>query len=397
MNPGIQKLQPYPVEKLVKLFSSTKAPEELRPIDLSIGEPRHPLPVLVAEAMTSNTHELSIYPSTRGSARLRGAIASWAERRYGISGLDPRTQVLPTLGSREALFSVAQALADSSDGKGLVLCPNPFYQIYEGAALLSGLSVHYLNTLEEEDFRLDWKRIPKGTWKHIQIVYVCSPGNPHGSVVTLEEWEELFELADRHGFVIISDECYSEIYFNETSPPLGALEACTRLGRSDFSRLIVMGSLSKRSSVPGLRSGYAIGDATILEIFRRYRTYHGSAMSGVVQAASIAAWEDESHVVKNRAMYAEKFRIFHQRLNPLLPTRLPEAAFYLWLETPIDDQEFAVGLLRSRNLRVLPGSFLSRKVAGVNPGERRVRIALVSSLVETAEAAERLADYVASL
>jgi len=397
MNPGIEKLQPYPVEKMRTLFSAVELPEELGPIDLSIGEPKHPLPALVAKAMISYDHELSVYPSTKGSDGLREAVASWAERRYGISGLDSRRQVLPTLGSREALFSLAQALANSLVGQGLVLCPNPFYQIYEGAALLSGLSVYYLNTFREDDFQLDWKQVPENIWKHIQIVYVCSPGNPHGSVVTLEEWKELFELADRHSFTVVSDECYSEIYFDETSPPLGALEACVRLGRHDFSRVVVMGSLSKRSSVPGLRSGYAIGDASILEIFSRYRTYHGSAMSGVVQAASIAAWEDEVHVLESRAMYAEKFRIFCQYLQPLLPLRMPEAAFYLWLETPTDDQEFAVGLLRSQNLSVLPGSFLSREVAGVNPGKQHVRIALVSSLEETEEAAQRFVNYIASL
>jgi N-succinyldiaminopimelate aminotransferase len=283
-----------------------------------------------------------------------------------------------------------------------VVCPNPFYQIYEGASLLAGATPHFLNTMPEDNFALNFAQLSEDVWQRTQLIYVCSPGNPTGRVMPLEEWKTLFDLSDHHGFVIASDECYSEIYFSEK--PLGALQAAHRLGRSDYKNLVVFSSLSKRSNVPGMRSGFVAGDADVIEKFALYRTYHGSAMNPAIQAASIAAWNDEAHVAENRRLYAEKFSRVVEILKPVLPVKMPDAGFYLWVDlskagvrTPVSDTAFAQALYRDYNVTVLPGSYLARTAQGVNPGENFVRMALVASTEETVEAAQRIAKFIASL
>jgi N-succinyldiaminopimelate aminotransferase len=322
-------------------------------------------------------------------------MAGWLAARYGIPALDAKTQVLPVNGSREALFAFAQAVVDRSKVNPAVVCPNPFYQIYEGAALLAGATPLFLNTQPENDFALNLAQLPEDIWQRTQLIYVCTPGNPTGRVMPLEEWKELFAMSDRHGFVIASDECYSEIYFSE--PPLGALQAAHLLGRGDYRNLVVFSSLSKRSNVPGMRSGFVAGDAGVIEQFALYRTYHGSAMNPAIQAASIAAWNDEAHVAENRRLYAEKFARVVEILKPVLPVTMPDAGFYLWIRTPNADTAFAQALYRDYNVAVLPGSYLARNAAGVNPGEDFVRLALVASTEETVEAAHRIAKFAASL
>ena len=378
MNPLLAKLQPYPFEKLRALIAGNAPPAHLRPINLQIGEPKHPTPALVKAALAGALDGLASYPLTVGTPELRQAIAAWLSRRYRIPPLDPEKQVLPVNGTREALFAFAQAVTDPRPDARIV-CPNPFYQIYEGAALLAGATPIYG---EPEN------------WAGVQLVYACSPANPSGHVMDLAEWRRLFELADRHGFVIASDECYSEIYYDR--PPLGALQAAQQLGRG-YERLVVFSSLSKRSNAPGMRSGYVAGDAGLINQFLLYRTYHGSAMSPAVQAASIAAWSDEKHVVDNRRLYAEKFDRVLPMVKPPLAGERPEGGFYLWLRTPIDDAEFARRLHAQYNVLVLPGSFLARTVRGVNPGANHVRIALVPPLEECVEAMERIARFAASL
>jgi N-succinyldiaminopimelate aminotransferase len=393
VNPHLAKLQPYPFEKLRQLFAGTTAPAGLPEIKLSIGEPQHPTPEFIKSALTDNFAGLAAYPATNGNADLRQAIADWIGRRYGIPAPDVATQVLPVNGSREALFAFAQCIADARRPDGLVLCPNPFYQIYEGAAYLAGLTPAFLNQMPGNAFAMDFDAVPAETWARTQLIYVCSPGNPTGNVMTQAEWTRLFALSDRYGFVIAADECYSEIYFDEARPPLGALQAARALGRDDYRNLVVFSSLSKRSNVPGLRSGFVAGDAAILERFWLYRTYHGCAMGQPVQAASAAAWRDEDHVRDNRRLYKDKF----DRITPLiaahLETRVPDAGFYLWARTPIDDAEFARELHRRYNVTVLPGSFLARTANGVNPGERFVRIALVAGIDQCLEAARRITDF----
>ncbi|MFN6961975.1 MAG: succinyldiaminopimelate transaminase [Rhodocyclaceae bacterium] len=401
MNPNLARLQPYPFEKLRALFAGCTPPADLKEIKLHIGEPQHPTPQLVKNALTANLAGLANYPATNGSDALRQAIASWIGRRYGIPAPDAATQVLPVNGSREALFAFAQAVvAPRRHEQPVVISPNPFYQIYEGAALLAGARPFYLNTLPECGFRMDFSRVPEAVWQLTQLVYVCSPGNPTGKVMPLEDWRTLFELSDRHGFVIAADECYSEIYFDETKPPLGSLEAARKLGREDYKNLVMFSSLSKRSNVPGLRSGFVAGDATILKAFWLYRTYHGCAMSPPVQAASIAAWNDEAHVTENRRLYVEKF----DRVTPIvarhLQTAVPDAGFYLWADvspTGLSDTEFTRRLYAQYNVSVLPGSFLAREAGGINPGRNFVRIALVAGLEECQSAAERIAAFSASL
>ena len=397
MNPRLDLLRPYPFERLRLLLQGDTPPPELAPIQLSIGEPRHPSPPFVRQALADGLHGLSSYPATIGREDLRNALAIWLTARFRLSSLDAATQVIPTLGSREALFSLAQAVLDPTEGDALVVCPNPFYQIYEGAALLGGAQPWFLNVRPERGNTSDWSDVPAEVWPRVRMVYTCSPGNPTGVVLSLEEWAELFELSDRHGFVIAADECYSEIYFDQAQPPLGALEAAQRLGRGDFRRLVVLGSLSKRSNVPGLRSGYAAGDADIIRRYTLYRTYHGSAMGPAVQAASLAAWQDEAHVVENRRLYREKFRLFRDILDGALPLQMPAAAFYYWVRTPIDDQLFAKRLHEEENVTVLPGTFLARDAHGTNPGQDHVRIALVSSVAECREAAERIRRFLMRL
>jgi N-succinyldiaminopimelate aminotransferase len=364
-------------------------------VSLHIGEPKHTTPQFICDTLSANLNGLANYPTTLGSDALRGSIAGWLQRRYKIPAPDPRTQVVPVNGSREALFSFAQAVIDRSREGPVVISPNPFYQIYEGAAYLAGATPHFYNTLEEDDFALNFNQLSEEVWKRTQLMYVCSPGNPNGHVMPLSEWKTLFEMSDRYGFVIASDECYSEIYFD--TPPLGALEAARQLGRSDYRNLVIFSSLSKRSNVPGLRSGFVAGDAKILEKFTLYRTYHGCAMNPAVQAASIAAWGDEAHVAENRRLYKEKFSKVVDILKPVLPVTWPDASFYLWLRVPIADTSFAQALHRDYNVTVLPGSFLAREVRGINPGANYVRIALVASLEETLEAARRIAEFTQKL
>ncbi len=388
LNPRLSKLQPYPFDKLRALLAGVTPNPALRPIDLSIGEPKHPTPALVKNALAGALDGLSVYPRAAGLPELREAVAAWLSRRYGIPAPDPATQVLPVNGTREALFAFGQTVIDPSRGEARVACPNPFYQIYEGAALLAGATPAFLN---------HGMRCSDLDWRGVQLAYVCSPGNPTGRVMRLEEWKELFELSDRHGFVIASDECYSEIYFDEARPPLGALQAAHRLGREGFPRLAVFSSLSKRSNAPGMRSGFVAGDAALLKQFLLYRTYHGSAMSIAVQRASIAAWSDEAHVRENRRLYAEKFAAALDLVKPPLAAYRPEGAFYLWMRTPVDDGEFARRLHRDYNVRVLPGSYLAREAHGENPGQGYVRIALVAPLAECVEALARIGEFAAGL
>jgi N-succinyldiaminopimelate aminotransferase len=393
MNPLLSRLHPYPFERLRELTREIRPNPAFTPISLGIGEPKHPTPALVRDALTSHLDGLSTYPATAGDPALRRAIAGWIERRYGVA-LDEKTQVLPVNGTREALFALAQTVVDPSRAGATVVCPNPFYQIYEGAALLAGAQTAFANSDASRNFACDWGAIDAATWARTQLVYVCSPGNPTGAVMPLAEWERLFALSDEHGFVIASDECYSEIHFRD-EPPLGSLEAARKLGRTGFPRLVALTSLSKRSNVPGMRSGFVAGDAAVLRDFLLYRTYHGSAMSGVVQHASIAAWNDEAHVVANRAQYRAKFEAVTPLLQQVLDVQLPDAGFYLWCAVPGgDDIAFALGLLAQYNVAVLPGSLLAREANGVNPGTGRVRLALVAALDECLEAAQRIVSFV---
>ena len=396
VNPDLDRLQPYPFEKLRHLFAGIVPPAGLAEIKLSIGEPQHATPPFIQRALAERLSGLANYPTTQGGDELRQAIAAWIGRRYGVPLPDPATQVLPVNGSREALFAFAQTVIARKAG-AKVVCPNPFYQIYEGAALLAGAEPVFLNTLPEGGFAMDWADLPESTWREVQLVYVCSPGNPTGKVMDLAAWQALFELSDRHGFVIASDECYSEIYFDEAKPPLGGLTAAARLDRADYRRLVVFSSLSKRSNVPGLRSGFVAGDAAILKRFLLYRTYHGSAMSPAVQAASVAAWNDEAHVRDNRRLYAEKFREVTPLVAHHLDCGMPDAGFYLWAETPLSDSEFARRLLADYNVLLLPGSYLARTAQGVNPGAGFVRIALVAPLADCVEAAERIRSFISRL
>jgi N-succinyldiaminopimelate aminotransferase len=378
LNPLLAKLQPYPFEKLRALTAGATPNPRLRPLNLSIGEPKHPTPALVKEALVRALDGLAAYPLTIGSPELRQAIAAWLGRRYGIPAPDPQTEVLPINGSREALFAFAQTVIDPTR-EAKVVCPNPFYQIYEGAALLAGATPVYGRPAR---------------WDGVQLVYACSPANPSGEVMDLDDWRELFELSDRHGFIIASDECYSEIYCDE--PPLGSMQAARQLGRS-YERLVAFSSLSKRSNAPGMRSGFVAGDPALLKKFLLYRTYHGSAMSLAVQAASIAAWNDETHVRDNRRLYAEKYRACLPLVKAPLETGMPAGGFYLWMRTPIDDAEFTRRLLVEQNVLVLPGSYIARAVDGVNPGAKHIRVALVPPLAECTEAIERISRLAASI
>ncbi|HSN45950.1 MAG TPA: succinyldiaminopimelate transaminase, partial [Casimicrobiaceae bacterium] len=357
MNPRLSLLQPYPFERLRQWFAGIEPNPALAPINLSIGEPRHPTPELLLDALAAAAKTIAHYPMTIGTPALREAIADWLVRRHGLARVDAAREVLPVLGSREALFSFAQTVLDPNRMGQVVVTPNPFYQIYEGAALLGGATPVPVSGVAAHGFAPPWIEVPAAVWARARLVYVCSPDNPTGRVTTLDEWRSLFELSDRHGFVIAADECYSEVYFDEARPPLGALAAAQALGRDGYPRLVTFGSLSKRSNAPGLRSGYVAGDAELVKAFLLYRTYHGSAMSPVVAAASRVAWNDEAHVRANRRLYAEKFAQLQPRLASALPCTMPEAAFYLWARTPIDDAEFARRLYAERNVTVLPGSY----------------------------------------
>jgi N-succinyldiaminopimelate aminotransferase len=400
MNPYLPSLQAYPFERLRQLFAGVTPNHAYRPISWGIGEPRHATPELIktayCDAILSPQGGLSAYPATLGELSLRTSIADWVQRRYSIS-ISPATQMLPVNGSREALFAFAQTVLGAPYNGGsapaLVVCPNPFYQIYEGAALLGGALPYYVPSVASRNFAQDWDSVPAEVWKHTQLLFVCSPGNPTGAVMPLDEWAKLFALSDRYGFVIASDECYSEIYFRD-EPPLGGLEAAVKLGRTDFKNLVAFTSLSKRSNVPGMRSGFCAGDAKLIQSFLLYRTYHGSAMSPVVQAASVAAWNDEEHVRDNRAQYRAKFAQVTPLLSTVLDVALPDAGFYLWAGVKGSDTEFAKDLYALYNVTVLPGSFLAREAQGVNPGAQRIRMALVAETAECVEAAERIVQFV---
>ena len=397
MNPLLTKLQPYPFERLRKLFEGVVPNPAFKPVSLGIGEPKHPTPQFIKDALTAGLGALSAYPATAGDLKLRTAFTDWLQSRYGVT-LDPATQALPVNGTREALFSLTQAVVDSTRSPApIVISPNPFYQIYEGSALLAGAETWYAPSDPARNFAVDWDSVPVDIWARTQLVFACSPGNPTGAVMPLAEWKKLFALSDRYGFVIASDECYSEIYFRD-EPPLGGLEAAVKLGRADFKNLIAMTSLSKRSNVPGMRSGFVAGNIDIIKSFLLYRTYHGSAMSGAVGAASIAAWGDETHVVDNRTLYRSKFATVTPMLEAVLDVRLPDAAFYLWAGLPADwngdDEGFARTLYAQYNVTVLPGSYLARDSHGINPGRGRIRMALVADTAECVEAAGRIVQFV---
>ena len=398
LNPLLQRLQPYPFERLRQLFAGVTPNPAYRPISLGMGEPKHATPSFIQqalnEAVLAQPSGLAAYPATAGEPALRASFVQWLQRRYGLA-LDPATQVLPVNGSREALFAFAQTVIDPQQSDALVVCPNPFYQIYEGAALLAGATPWYAPSDPARNFAIDWGGVPEAVWAKTRMLFVCSPGNPTGAVMSLAEWQKLFALSDRYGFVIASDECYSEIYFRD-EPPLGGLEAAAKLGRTDYKNLMAFTSLSKRSNVPGMRSGFVAGDAALIKPFLLYRTYHGSAMSSVVQAASTAAWSDEAHVIENRALYRSKFAKVTPILAEVLDVALPDAGFYLWAQVQGNDADFARDLFALYNVTVLPGSYLARDAQGANPGAGRIRMALVADTAECVEAAQRIVQFVKS-
>ncbi len=395
MNNALNQLQPYPFEKLRVLLAGIQPPSDKPAIALSIGEPKHRSPAFVAEALSANLDQLAVYPTTLGLPALREAIADWCGQRFGLpsGALDPARHVLPVNGTREALFAFTQAVVQR-DADGLVVSPNPFYQIYEGAALLAGAQPHYLPCLEEHGFNPDFDAVSDDIWQRCQILFLCSPGNPTGALIPLETLKKLIALADKFDFVIAADECYSELYFDEANPPAGLLSACAELGRNDFKRCVVFHSLSKRSNLPGLRSGFVAGDAEILKAFLLYRTYHGCAMPVQTQLASVAAWRDEAHVKANRDLYREKFDAVLAILEGVMDVQRPDGGFYLWAKTPSDDESFTRELFAREHVTVVPGSYLSRNVEGENPGAGRVRMALVAPLAECVEAAQRIRNFI---
>ena len=392
MNPRLNQLQPYPFQKLRELFAGISPPPGKIAINLSIGEPKHATPDFIRQALVDHLDGLASYPATQGSDALRKSIADWCQTRHGVE-LDPASQILPVNGSREALFAFAQAMLDPTQHVKRIICPNPFYQIYEGAALLAGAKPYFLNTLPNSGFAMNFDQVPEDMWETVQMVYICSPGNPSGKVLSLNEWQQVFDLSEQHDFIIAADECYSEIYFDEDDPPLGALAAAEMLDH-DFSRLMVFNSLSKRSNVPGMRSGFVAGGAELIKQFLLYRTYHGSAMNPAVQAASALAWADEAHIVDNRRKYREKFEAVMPILKDDLDFSAPDAGFYLWAKVQGDDSEFARELYRHEHVTVLPGSFLARDASGINPGQGFIRIALVDGFDACVEAAQRIVNFV---
>jgi N-succinyldiaminopimelate aminotransferase len=398
MNPHLDALQPYPFEKLARLKEGVSPPPGLSPIALSIGEPKHPTPAFIAETLTAHLSGLSNYPATKGIPELRQGIAAWLKRRCGLpeGAVDAERHVLPVNGTREALFAFAQAVVDAGK-KPLVAMPNPFYQIYEGAALLAGAEPYFLNTTAETGFLPDFEAVPQAVWERCQLLYVCSPGNPSGAVIDADTQRRLIEKAERFDFLIASDECYSELYRDESAPPPCLLDTAFRMGRTAFERCVVFNSLSKRSNAPGLRSGFVAGDAKVLEKFLLYRTYHGCALSLPVQKASLAAWSEENHVIENRALYRAKFDAVYAILKDVLGLYMPPAGFYFWPKTPGDDQDFARRLFAETNVTVLPGSYLSREAHGTNPGHGHVRMALVAPYAECVEAAGRIRSFISSL
>ena len=398
MNNDLNKLHPYPFEKLAELTRDIKPAEHLHAISLGIGEPKHASPALVVDAVRNNLAGLSNYPTTKGILTLRQAIVDWATRRFDLKDgtLDPEQHVLPVNGTREAIFAFTQALVNRSDD-ALVISPNPFYQIYEGAAYLAGATPYYLNCTDENGFIPDYDAVPAEVWQKCQLLFICSPGNPTGAVHDVETIKKLIALADQYDFVLASDECYSEIYLDESKPPVGLLEVCATIGRHDYHNCVVFHSLSKRSNLPGMRSGFIAGDPKLIQPFLKYRTYHGCSMPVQHQIASTAAWQDEAHVLENRDLYREKFAAVSEILSPVMQINLPEASFYLWAKTPIDDETFTRGLLEQQNLTVLPGRYLAREVAGEQPGAGYIRMALVATVEECVEAAQRIRTYIESL
>lgn len=399
MNSGLKNLHAYPFERLTSLLEGITVAENKSAISLAIGEPKHPTPEFILDALKSNLGDIAIYPTTKGTVELRTAISNWLCQRFNLpaTSIDPEQNVLPVSGTREALFAIAQTVIGDQEEQPIVILPNPFYQIYEGAALLAGAEPFYLNCTEENNFIPDFSSVPENIWQRCQLVYLCTPGNPTGAIVSQDHVKHLLELAEKYDFVIASDECYSEIYLNEEEPPLGLLECANNLGNSEFKRCLVFHSLSKRSNVPGLRSGFVAGDNELIANFLRYRTYHGCAMSLSVQKTSIAAWGDEAHVKENRDKYREKFNRFCDILSPVLDMTPPSASFYLWPKLPDSDTNFARNLYTSENIKVLPGSFLSRDIDGVNPGQNRIRIALVSEVEECVEAANRIKEFIENI
>lgn len=397
MNPDLKKLQPYPFEKL-KTLKGDYQPAINGHIALSIGEPKHAAPGFVLDSITNNLNEINRYPLTKGSPELRTAITNWLTHRFNLSdaALDPERHTLPVTGTREALFSFAQSFIDRNED-ALILMPNPFYQIYEGAALLSGATPYFYNTVKENNYLPDFESIDEVTWQRCQIIYICTPGNPTGSVISKQRLIRLIELSQKYDFIIASDECYSEIYFDENDPPPGLLEAAEACGNNDFTNCIVFHSLSKRSNLPGMRSGFVAGDAQLIQSYLLYRTYHGCAMPPVHQVASIEAWNDEEHVRQSRKQYIDKFDAVIEILKPVIDVTLPDAGFYLWLNTPVDDEVFARDLFQQQNVTVLPGSYLSRESDGINPGKNHVRMALVAPLEECLTAAKRIKQYIHTL
>lgn len=396
MNTDLDRLQPYPFEKLRTLLADVTPHSELRPIALSIGEPKHPSPPFVLQTLADNLDKAAVYPTTLGIATLRQGIADWLEHRFELKLVDPATQVIPVNGTREALFSFTQAMV-KRDSQGLVVSPNPFYQIYEGAAFLAGVEPHYLACDESNGFIPDFDRVPETIWQRCQVLFICTPGNPTGAVMPLTTLQKLIALADRHDFVIASDECYSEIHDPDAVGPVGLLQACAAMGRVDYARCVVFHSLSKRSNLPGLRSGFVAGDASLLAPYLTYRTYHGCAMPIQSQMASLAAWQDEEHVAENRRQYQAKFDAVLDILGSTMDVDRPDAGFYLWPRTPIDDREFTRRLLAEQNVAVVPGSFLSREIDGYNPGAGRIRMALVAPLADCIEAAQRIREFIEGL
>jgi len=396
MNSRLALLHDYPFQKLARLFADLEAPADKSPIKWSVGEPKHPAPQIVLNAIAENLDQLSAYPSTKGLPELRQAISAWLEKRFQLApdSLDPERHVLPVSGTREALFSIAQAVVNSANAqKPIVIMPNPFYQIYEGAALLAGAEPYYLNTTAENGYRMDFSTVPTDVLERTELVYVCSPGNPAGAVMGADDYRALLELAERHEFIVASDECYSEIYFDEGKPPVGLLQIASDMGIADYRRCLVFHSLSKRSNLPGLRSGFVAGDGEVMASYLKYRTYHGATLSNTAQLASIVAWSDETHVAENRAQYRAKFDAVLDILGPVMGATRPDAGFYLWPTVAIPDEDFARGLYAGENVTVLPGSYLSRDARGINPGNRHVRMALVAPLDECVEAAQRVKRY----
>ena len=396
MNSNLERLQPYPFEKLRQLFEDLTPPQDKAPIALSIGEPRHPSPAFVLEAVSDNLQRLANYPGTAGLPELRQTIASWLERRFQLPAVDADNQVLPVNGTREALFAFAQAVVDGAPD-ALVMSPNPFYQIYEGAALLAGAQPHFINCTKQTGFLPDFDAVSSEQWRRCQLLYICNPGNPTGAVLDLPQLQQLIALAREHDFVIASDECYSEIYCDEASPPPGLLQASAAMGDPQYRNCVVFHSLSKRSNLPGLRSGFVAGDSAILQDFLLYRTYHGCAMPLHHQLASIAAWQDETHVVANRDLYRAKFSAVLEQLQGHMAVSAPQAGFYLWPQTPISDTDFARRLYAQEHVTVLPGRFLARNANGINPGENRVRMALVAEPQQCVEAARRMVRCLAGM